>query len=242
MTSDDGRLAYVRELVADAPVDPDESTTSALHRLCGIAALLTSATAAAVCLISDSGLSGVVAASDARAAAIGELQFSLGEGPSWDAFDSNRPVLAEDLESNSARGWIAWSAAVGLHSVRAAFAFPLQVGPTQVGVLDIYRSAAGALADEAMADLRALVTIATGMLLDGQERAGAGATPSGVDAALKSGFAIYQAQGMLMMQLGIPLTDAMSRLRAYAYVNDRSLSEVARDIVARTLILERDDR
>ena len=111
-----------------------------------------------------------------------------------------------------------------------------------MGALDIYRSVKGDLSSDQQADLDALVGIATGVLLDGQEAAGEGATPSGVDSALQSGFAIYQAQGMVMIQLGVPLADAMSRLRAYAYVNDRSLSEVARDIVAHTLTLERDDR
>lgn len=137
---------------------------------------------------------------------------------------------------------MAWSPAAGAHVVRAAFAFPLRVGPTQVGVLDIYRSVKGELSPGQLADIEALVAIATGTLLDGQEEAGEGGTPSGIDTALESGFAIYQAQGMVMVQLGVPLADAMSRLRAYAYANDRSLGEVARDIVARALTLERDGR
>ena len=42
---------------------------------------------------------------------------------------------------------------------------------------------------------------------------------------------------MLTEQLGVGITEAFVRLRAYAYVNDRRLADVARDIVARRLRL-----
>ena len=46
---------------------------------------------------------------------------------------------------------------------------------------------------------------------------------------------MFQAQGMVMVQLGISIGEAMARMRAYAYAHDRRLSEVARDVVARRL-------
>ena len=48
---------------------------------------------------------------------------------------------------------------------------------------------------------------------------------------------IDQATGMLTEQLGVTITDAFVRLRAYAYANDIQLADVARDIVARRLRL-----
>ena len=219
-----------------------EKTTTQLRRLCLRATRFTAASGSAVSLMSASGPSGVVAASGDHSRKIAELQFSLGEGPCWDVFDSNAEVLAHDLDSGPGDRWVAWTAAATSYGVHAAFAFPLQVGPTQLGVLDVYRLSPGALGDGMLADVRGLAEAATQVLLDGQERAGEGATPAGVDAALEAGLEIYQAQGMVMIQLAVPLADAMSRLRAYAYANDRSLSEVARDIVARTLTLERDER
>jgi hypothetical protein len=42
---------------------------------------------------------------------------------------------------------------------------------------------------------------------------------------------------MLTEQLGVGIADAFVRLRAYAYVNDLRLTDVARDIVARRLRL-----
>ena len=39
---------------------------------------------------------------------------------------------------------------------------------------------------------------------------------------------IDQATGMLTVQLGVPVTEAFARLRAYAYAHDRRLANVAR--------------
>ncbi len=51
---------------------------------------------------------------------------------------------------------------------------------------------------------------------------------------------IDQATGMLTVQLGVPVTQAFVRLRAYAYCEDRRLADVASDIVARQLRLDPD--
>jgi AmiR/NasT family two-component response regulator len=50
----------------------------------------------------------------------------------------------------------------------------------------------------------------------------------------------YQATGMLTVQLGVSITEAFARLRAYAYSEDRRLADVAGDIVARRLRLDPD--
>ena len=80
------------------------------------------------------------------------------------------------------------------------------------------------------------------LLLDAQDpaagRSGPGAGPGGQPAGLASYRAeIDQATGMLTEQPGVSVTDAFARLRAYAYVNDLQLGDVARDIVARRLRL-----
>jgi ANTAR domain len=73
-------------------------------------------------------------------------------------------------------------------------------------------------------------------------RAGAGTGPGEGPGGQPAGLASYraeidQATGMLTEQLSVSITDAFVRLRAYAYVNDLQLAEVARDIVARRLRL-----
>ena len=41
---------------------------------------------------------------------------------------------------------------------------------------------------------------------------------------------------MVLAQLGLSATDALARLRAYAFVHQRRLNDVARDVVARRLV------
>ncbi len=40
---------------------------------------------------------------------------------------------------------------------------------------------------------------------------------------------IHQASGMVLVQLGVSVTDALARMRGYAFVHQRLLIEVARD-------------
>jgi hypothetical protein len=46
---------------------------------------------------------------------------------------------------------------------------------------------------------------------------------------------VHQAAGMISVQLGMGVEEALTRLRAHAYAEDRRLADVARDVVARRL-------
>ena len=70
-------------------------------------------------------------------------------------------------------------------------------------------------------------------LLDAQDR-----SDQELGAALDDRAEVYQAQGMVQVQLGVGLAEALIRLRAYAYAHDRPLHEVAADVVARRLAFE----
>ena len=123
--------------------------------------------------------------------------------------------------------------------MRAVFAFPLQVGAARLGVLDVYRTDSGSLTSEELAQALTFAQVAVLMLLDGQRDASPGRAAQGLDEALAYRSTLYQAQGMVMIQLGVPLGEALVRLRAYAFANERKLSGVARDVVARRLRLDR---
>lgn len=236
----DDRVRRVRTLIAREPV-PDvglAGTALRLHVLCRVTARILSAQAVAVSLMTERGPTGIVAALDEQSEVVEELQFILGEGPCWEAFETRAPVQVPDVLGDTARRWPGYTAATQAHGVRAAFAFPLQVGSARLGVLDVYREQPGGLAADDLADGVALAAIATEALIEGRGDADAGAAPGGVEQALESSFPVYQAQGMVMVQLGVPLEEAMARLRAHAYAQDRTLGEVARDVVARSLSFE----
>ena len=52
---------------------------------------------------------------------------------------------------------------------------------------------------------------------------------------------VYQATGMVMAQLGVGPAEALARLRAHAFANDLTASQVAWSIVERELSLEPDN-
>jgi len=180
---------------------------------------------------------------DAVSEQLSELQLTLGEGPALDAYASGGPVLASDLGAAETSGrWPVFAPAALQAGAAAIFMFPLQIGAIRAGVMGLYRVRPGSLSASELGDALSFADTATLLLLDsaGQTAGGpeAGTGPAGQpeDLALHRA-EIDQATGMLTEQLGVGITDAFARLRAYAYVNDLRLADVARDIVARRLRL-----
>jgi hypothetical protein len=236
------RVGRVLALIAREPQvdDGPVGTARLLRAVCQVAARILPARAVAVTLMTERGPTGIVAALDEASEVVEELQFTVGEGPCWEAFQKRAPVLAPDVRGDAALRWPGYSAALEAHGVRAAFSFPLQVGSARLGVLDFYREQPGGLDVEALANARALARIANEMLIEGQGESGDDATPSDVERALEPSYPVFQAQGMVMARLGVPLSEAMARLQAHAYAHDRTLGSVSRAVVAHTLILESD--
>ena len=176
-------------------------------------------------------------------AALEEVGFTLGEGPGRDCMAAGSPVLVADLSRAAAR-WPAFTpAAIGL-GVRAVFALPLRIGAISVGTLLAHRGTAGSLRNGQLVDALALADTLTVLLLRRAMDAPAPAIADGEEprpgwaAPATHRFEVHQATGMISVQLGVSLAEALLRLRAHAYANDRSLNEVAADVVARRLRLE----
>jgi hypothetical protein len=172
---------------------------------------------------------------------LSELQLTLGEGPSLDAAASGGPVLASDLAAGeSGRRWPVFAPAACRAGAAAIFVFPLRIGAIRAGVLGLYRDQPGPLSTSQLGDALVFADTATLLLLgaEGQDAGDPGAGPGGQPSNLAWHRAeIDQATGMLTEQLGVSIADAFVRLRAYAYVNDLRLTDVARDIVARRVRL-----
>ncbi|GLZ32049.1 hypothetical protein Lesp02_42370 [Lentzea sp. NBRC 105346] len=165
-----------------------------------------------------------------------ELQFTLGEGPAADAADARALVLARDLSSiDSGRRWPMFAPAALHRGVRSVLSAPLQAGAIQVGVLTVYRAVPDVASEDAIADL--LVYADAAMLLvigvsDGMAAERPDLTGRGFDERRAE---VHQAAGMISVQLGVGVEEALVRLRAHAYARERRLAEVARDVVERRL-------
>lgn len=238
----ESRLARLGRLIDDEPAvdEAPEGVRGRLQRLCSVVTRVLPASGAGVSMLTEEGSDGATAAAwGPNSQAIEELQFSFGEGPCIEAFTSRRPVLESDMPRRGMRRWPAFAPAAHDYGVRAVFAFPLQVGGVRLGALDIHREVPGPLTAVALSQAVTFADIAVRLLLDGQHAADGG-TVSGVDDVLAHRAEVYQAQGMVMVDLGVSLAEAMARLRGHAYAQGRPLGEVAKDVLAGTLELERD--
>lgn len=104
-------------------------------------------------------------------------------------------------------------------------------------VLDVFRTHPGPLSRDELGEAITLSDLAVTALLDGQDQ---GDGERDIDGGIEQGAVLWQAQGMVMVTLSVTITEALVRLRAHAYATDRRLSEVAADIVAGRLRLDRD--
>jgi hypothetical protein len=211
---------------------PDAGALRRLQKVCADATVALSANGVGVSVMAGKGVQGMAAASDPITERIEELQFTFGEGPCVDAFATRRPVLVPDLDEKVMRRWPVYAPAIHEKGIRAVFAFPLQVGAVRLGVLDVFRDQSGHLSKDQIGQAVMFAERAVTTLLDGQDRP---RDDRELDEAVGNRAHLYQAQGMVMIQLRVSIAEAMVRLRAYAYAEGRPLSEVAADVVARRL-------
>jgi hypothetical protein len=178
-------------------------------------------------------------ASDGLSAQLDELQFTTGEGPGAQDLEFGAPLLIPDLESVTAR-WPIFAPAAVAAGARALFAVPLQAGAIQVGVLSMYRSRTGPLASGQLADALVLADIALQMVLDAA--AGISGSPDyrPLDGLSDRRAEVYQAVGMISVQLGVDLEEAFVRLRAHAFASGTMVGDAAGDVVNRRLRLDPD--
>jgi hypothetical protein len=233
---DDDRDRVVA-LIAQQPASPADrdGVMGSLRRLCAAAAQALSASSAAVAVMAEDGTRGVVVASDPVSERVEELQFMLGEGPGIDAFTGRRPVLVPDLAADAMVRWPVYTPAAGDLGIRAAFAFPIQVGAARLGILNVFRARPGQLSGDQLRHALMFAEVALTTLLDGQHNATSGAAADGLAGAVERRAELFQAQGMVMVMLGVSLAEALARMRAHAYAENRQLGKVATDIIARKL-------
>jgi hypothetical protein len=164
----------------------------------------------------------------------GELQFATGDGPCTDEFWLGSPVLIADLEQAAARwpGFVPEAVAGG---ARAMFVLPMQAGAIRLGLLSLYRSLPGPLPPGELADVLVFADVALQLLLDSSTVV---TSPPGyrpLKGMSDRRAVVYQAAGMISVQLGVTLEEALARLRAHAFAASAVLSDVAGEVVSRRL-------
>ncbi|MEU7162109.1 GAF and ANTAR domain-containing protein [Streptomyces chrestomyceticus] len=192
----------------------------------------------AVSVLTDSGLSEALWCSDGPSARLEELQYTQGQGPGPEVGVRCAPVLVPDLARVPSGRWPALLPEAAALGIGALFCFPLHIGSACLGTLTLQRAAPGPLADATMADAWLVANALSAVLIKGGPQQDAFAAAEGSADFYHA--VVHQASGMVSVQTGVPVAQALLRLRAHAFRHGRPVTEVAGDVVARRLSF-RDD-
>ncbi|MEU9206662.1 GAF and ANTAR domain-containing protein [Streptomyces sp. NPDC048415] len=223
---------------AAAHADPQQVPVS----LCRACVELLPVTGASVSISAGATVRATWCASDRTAARLAEAQYTLGDGPCQSALELAAPVLAADLlRGADARRWPVFAQEAVELGVRAVFSLPLGTGPRPIGTLDLYRDTVGVMPER---DLRTALLVRDAVtfavlnlysLLDAPDQPDSNGVASWMEAAEADHAEVHQAAGMVMVQLGVDPQQALDRMRARAFAQGRTVSEVAHDVVLRKL-------
>lgn len=214
-------------------VDPSGGVET--QRLCDVCAEVIGVSGAGIMLMSGDIARGSVCTTDEVSSLIEQLQYDLGEGPCVDAYAQDRPVAEPDLADAAVPRWLAFTGPAVAAGARAVFGFPLQVGAVRLGALNLYCDAPGSLTDEQHADALLMAGIVAQALMLLQAGAPTGAVAAELEAHAEFQYVVHQATGMVAAQLDVTVGQALIRMRAHAFGNNRTLTDVARDVVDRRL-------
>jgi GAF domain len=219
---------------------------SAANRLCLKCVELLKVDGAAISLMYGGTTKGTFGSSGELSRQLDEMQFTYGEGPCLDAFRGGSPVLLSDVDDERDQRWPAFTRAAAASGVHSVFALPVRVARSPIGALDLFSSRPGPLSGDELdggmwaAELAALPLL--DLMTADTDWVAAGEGGDGWEqlASLER-VEVYQATGMIIAQLDVDATEALVRLRAYAFAEGLTASEAAWAIVERRVVLDADE-
>ena len=168
---------------------------------------------------------------------IEELQYTLGEGPCIDAYRSDATVSEVDLAQPDTSRWLAFTPRVLEVGVRAVFGFPLREGEARVGALNVYQDRPGPLSPDQRGDALVMADVIAHWVLEVQGNAVPGTLATELEAGSDLHLIVHNAAGILSVQRDMSVAEALIRLRAHAFAENRPVRDVAQDIVEHRLKL-----
>jgi GAF domain-containing protein/ANTAR domain-containing protein len=220
--------ARFAELVAArAEHDPDP-----VRSLCLACTDVLGVTGAGLVLMSGGQSLGCVGVSDVVAEAVEQVEYTLGEGPCLAAYSSRTPVFDADLADGRTDRWPEFREGALAVGVRAAFGFPLLIGRSCIGAMNLYRDKSGPLTATQVDDALVVAHVASQTLLDWQAVAPPGTVAWQLERVPNHRMEVHQATGRISVQADVSVADALALMRAYAFSHNRPISDVAADVAS----------
>ncbi|WP_125773828.1 GAF and ANTAR domain-containing protein [Antribacter gilvus] len=218
MTDRTNMLGLLAQSLAHA--DKDEPFAA---RLCRASVEVMGADGGALTLASTSLERLTVSASNDTSAIIENLQEVLGEGPGQTAFRENRAVITA-VDGKRGGPYPVFTELAGtVAGALTVFAIPMRPSGNTIGVLTLYATSGdlryGVADAQFLAD-----AVGTALLADPDS---AVTEPPSWPRRAR----VHQATGMVVAQLAVSTEDAFALLRAHAFAYDRTLDDVAADVL-----------
>ena len=203
--------------------------------------------AAGLSLMGGPGARVPLGASDDDAAEAERLQFTHGDGPCFLALREGRPVVVTEEKWQER-----WPVLAREHFARTPFRgglnLALRMGGARIGVLDLYSRTSRPVDGATIIDGQEIAAVVTSVLhrtLGHPSPATGGALDDGFEEPVWTASAgarrrrqVWLAIGMAHLVLDLPGQEVLAVLRAHAYASDRTLDDLADDVVHGRLDLE----
>jgi hypothetical protein len=227
------RLLVILDMLASSAGDADHPTA-----LCSIAVEVTELDGAGITLVSTGPNYTPYCASDDAARLLLDTEVQLGVGPGVDACRTNVACDEEDLLAPGNGHWLAYAPAAVALGARAVFAFPVGIGGVHIGALILYREQPGPLDEFQESDAYLMASVVGRAVLATWAGASRTELTSELALALSFDFSVHQAAGMVAVQGGMSIGDAMVALRAHAFGSGSSMTALAESVVRRKTAFE----
>lgn len=223
------RLADVFVEVADTLV-ADFDLVDFLDHLTHRAAEVSGADAVGLVLADARGDLQFMASSNDAGEVLELFQLQHSEGPCRDAYETQQPVVNQDL-GNADDLWPSFAAsarAVGFESVHA---FPMRLRRDAIGALNLFSRNAVRFADDEVRVVQSLADVATIAIIQERNLRDAEALTAQLQNALNSRIVIEQAKGALSRIENVSVDEAFLLLRHRARSTGSRLVDVARAVL-----------
>lgn len=223
--------------LADRLVD-DYDVVDLTTQLAQDCARLVDVAAVGLLLADAAGVLHLLAATSEEARKVEAFQLQRDEGPCLDCYHSGVQVSVADLSAVKDK-WPRFTASASAEGFASVHAIPIRLRDARLGALGLFGTATGNLRPDDVQLAVGLAQVAAIAIAQNTRALDQGAVLGSLQAAVASRGLVDMAKGVLSEALTIDVAEAFNRLRAYAHHHQQRLSDVARDVVLRTLPAER---
>jgi GAF domain-containing protein len=185
-------------------------------------------------LVDSAGSLQLVASTSEEAELVEVFQLAAGDGPCLECFRTGSPVTVGDIQAEGAR-WPAFKVEALRLGFRSVHATPLRLRGQTIGTMNLFSHHVGALNPQDIAVAQALADVATIGILQERSIRSANLLSEQLQHALDSRILIEQAKGVIAASTDLNMSEAFAALRAYARSRNRTLRDVAEDVIGRRI-------